>query len=290
MRIRGIIKIMTILILDAAAAYAIAGPEAMLILTAGILLYAALWEYVDIMKDGAIRMEKLTASQRIRLQEAKASLAQDVRNTMGMDISRIHFHMLPDSNTINAYAYGFRNISITKAALDATDNLTLNAVLGHEISHVVSLDAVFNRIVFANIAMVMASMGLGCTILAIAIWMILALPSLFSHYGCIGTMAASGITRLLKRITTGLQHILVAAYQAAMGVISRGAEYRADAFSAELGYSHQLAYFLERFIAPQDDGKVTLRELLYSTHPHPYKRIQRLQQHDQAQLQLQKIH
>lgn len=285
MRIRGIIKIMTILILDATAAYVVAGPEVALILTAGILLYAALGEYVDILKDGAIRMEKLTACQRIRLQEAKASLAQDVRDTMGMDISRIRFHMLPDSNTINAYAYGFRNIAITKEALDVTDNLTLNAVLGHEISHVVSLDAVFNRVIFANMAVVLASMGLGCTMFAITVWIMLAIPSLFSRHGCIGTMAASGITRLLKGITSCLQHILVAAYQAAMGVISRGAEYRADAFSAELGYSNQLAYFLERFIAPQDDGKVTLRELLYSTHPHPYKRIQRLQQHDQTQLQ-----
>lgn len=285
MRVRGIIKIGTALTLDAVIMYMFAGAEAALIFLTGILLYATLGEYIDIMKDRAIRMEKLTACQRMRLQDAKATLVQDVRDTIGTDISRIRFHMLPDNSSINAYAYGFRNIAVTKAALDATDSTSLAAVLGHEICHILSLDAVFNRIIFANIFVVLFSMGLGCMVFTSIVWLVLAIPSFFSRHGCIGFMAANGITRLIRAINTGSQHILVAAYQTIMGIISRKAEYRADTFSAELGYGSQLAYFLERFIAPQDGGRVTLRELLYSTHPQPYKRIHRLLEHDQHQLQ-----
>lgn len=285
MRIWGFLKIFLILALDGAVAYFAAGPELAVLVTGGILAFAWLGEYIDILKDGAIRAEKLSSYDRERLEAAKASLVREVQDTVGADISRVRFRLLPDSNQINAYAYGLRNIGVTKAALDASDAMTLNAVLGHEISHILSMDAVFNRVVFANMTLVLASMGLGCAAVTCAIWLMLALPSLFSNCGCVGIHAANGISGLIRKLTNGLQHLFVAVYQAGMGLISRGSEYRADAFSAELGYGDQLAYFLERFVAPNDGGRATLRELLYNTHPQPYKRIHRLERFQQRQLQ-----
>ena len=288
MRIWGMIKVLIILAVDAGLVYAASECwEAALIVTGCMLLYALLGENLALLKDRAIRMEKLAPTQRIALQNAKAALVQDVLNATGKDISNIRFHMVPD-NSINAYAYGIRNISVTKATLDATDPMTLAAVLGHEVCHTLSLDALRSRLIFANIMVVMAGLSLGSMIFTAVLWLVLAIPAMFSRSGCLGIMAANGITRLMQALTTGTQRILVAVYQALMGIASRRAEFRADAFSAQqLGYGPQLAYFLERFIAPLDSGKTTLREILYATHPEPHKRIERIQQlQENNQLQL----
>lgn len=285
MKIRGILKIAAILAVDAGIVYAASRRwEAALIVVGILLLYAAIGENLALLKDRAIRMEKLPPYQRIYIQNAKTALTEDVQNVMGHDISRIRFHMVPDNSTINAYAYGFRNVAVTRALLDCTDNMTLAAVLGHEICHTLALDAVSSRLIFANVMVIMAGLSLGCLIFNAIIWLVLAIPALFTG-GYLGIMGASGLSRLLRAITTGMQRILVAIYQALMGIASRRAEFRADAFSKNLGYGTQLAYFLEHFIVPLDSGKATLREILYATHPEPHKRIEKLLESKELQLQ-----
>jgi len=283
MNIAGVTKILVMLGADTAAVYLLThSVEATAVVLLAAMLYAFAGEYLDLLRDKAIRAEKLPAADRCKLENAKAALSEELQDA-GIDIRRIRFHMTPDSG-INAYAYGMNNIAVTKACLHSTDSATLHAVLLHEISHIRNLDAVFNRIAFLNVSAVLAGLGGLCGIFVLALWMIIALPSLFTH-GCAGIMAARGISNLLGSLKNFLQHVVVAVYQTAMGLLSRRCEYRADRFAAEVGYGTQLAYFLERLL-PEDTGRTTIRELLYATHPQPYQRIARLEQHSRRTEQL----
>ena len=286
MNVAAVLKILAVLSMDTAIAYLLTqSVEFTIVAVSVMMLYAFAGEYIDLIRDNAIRAEKCSLADRTKLENAKEFLAEELQES-GIDISGIQFHLIPDNN-VNAYAYGMKNIGVTKACLQSTDCATLNAVLAHEISHTRNLDAVFNRIAFANVTALLIGLGGFFGILAAALWMIIALPSLFSSGGCAGIMAARGISNLLGSIKNFLQHIMVVVYQAAMGLISRRCEYRADRFAAEIGYGPQLSYFLERL--PEDAGRATLRELLYATHPHPQKRIARLEQYHRTQLELQNV-
>ncbi len=278
MKLRGYIKIAVFLLVFFTLSRCFLGVEASALLTLGVALYAWLGEYLALLKDGAIRMEHLREYERTRLSCALENLAEDVRRVSGGDISGLRMHVIPSDN-INACAYGFRSIGVTRAMLNNCDDATLCAVLAHEVSHISCLDAVFYRMVFAAVTILIA--GLICASFASVsvIWIIFAVLCALGLCGGLFSMFLfQGFSKLAKGFFTLLQHLVLFVYQAVMACVSRQCEYRADRYSCELGYGSQLSYFLQRFVESQETDPKSLQEVIYASHPATHKRIMRIEQ------------
>lgn len=124
MREDGIIKIMLVLLADFYLAYFSLGTGAAILLCFGIMFYAWIGEYTALFKDRAIGLEDLDEYERSRLLRVYECLSEDVRRVSGIEISGLKLHVIPSDN-INAYAYGFQNIAVTRAALNSCDDTTL---------------------------------------------------------------------------------------------------------------------------------------------------------------------
>lgn len=278
MKLKGYLKIVVFLFVFFALGYSILGIEVSALLTLGIVLYAWLGEYLALLKDGAIRMDHLRDYERNRLSCALENLAEDVYRVSGADISRLRMHVIP-SDSVNACAYGFRNIGVTRAMLNNCDDATLCAVLAHEVSHTACMDAVFYRMVFASITILIA--GLICLSVASTsvIWIIFAVLCALGLCGGLFSMFLfQGFSKLVKGYFTLLQRVVLFIYQAVMACVSRRCEYRADRYSCDLGYGPQLSYFLQCFVESQQTGPKSLQEVIYASHPATHKRIQRIEQ------------
>lgn len=278
MRFLGMVKISAALLADFILLYMGAGVEAALILTAGILLYAWLGEYTSLLKDGAVRLNRLDDYEKGRLMRIKDCLVREVQHVSGRNISGLRFHVVP-SDEMNAYAYGLNNVAVTRALLASCDDMTLCSVLGHEISHILNMDAVFHRVVFANVTLLMVCLTLSSFVSISFMWVLFAI---FCGFGICGglfsLLAFRGMSGVVKGIFTMLQYMVLFIYQTVMGLVSRSGEFRADKYSCHLGYGPQLSYFLTRFVEGQEPRKKTLNEILYASHPATYKRVQRIEQ------------
>ncbi len=278
MRVKGIVKIVITILVDFVLLYCMLGVEQAIVLMVGILLYAYIGEYIALFKDSAVGLDNLNEYDRVRLIRAKDSLVNDVREASGENITGLKLHIIP-SDKINAYAYGFNNVAITRAALNVCDDMTLNAVLGHEISHILCMDAVFHRIVFANITLIIAGLILMSFVFSFAVWIVfLCLCLIGICGGLFSVFIFSKLSKMVKGFFHVLQYLVLCIYQAVMAIVSRGSEFRADSYSVTLGYGTQLSYFLSRFVEGQENRQKSLSDILYDSHPTTYKRIQRIEQ------------
>lgn len=279
MRTYGTVKIILAVIFDFALLYWLFGIEIAMIILAGIILYAWLGEYLALLRDGAISLKKLNDYEKTRLIQARECLIEDVRKVSKTDISKLKLHIIP-SEDINAYAYGFKNVAITRAALNSCDDITLCSVLAHELSHIIYMDAVFNRIIFANVTLLMIGLTLCSFVSMSMVWIVFLILCLFGACGGIfSVIVFRGCLKLVKGIFGFVQRILVFVYQTVMGIVSRGSEFKADKYSCQLGYGPQLGYFLTRFFAGQESRAITLNEILYASHPNIQKRVMRIEQY-----------
>lgn len=279
MRVIGWIRIAVVMVLDSIFVYEFIGAEGAAVTIMGILLYAWAGEKIDLLKDGAVSIRELDEFERTRMECLKEYLIEDVRRTSNVDISGIRMHIVP-SNITNAFTYGFGNIAVTRAAFDNCDDATLCAVLAHEISHLLYLDTVFRRIMFANITILFFGLSLSCMIsMFFLVLIFFALAILFSFFrGVFGIFLFRGIGNAVKGIYSIVQYGVLFIYKTVMGMVSRNSEYRADSFSCRLGYGQQLQYFLKRFIDQEEQGSRSLHEIIYASHPPVYKRIARIEQ------------
>lgn len=278
MKIIGIIKIITILLIDFLLGYNLIGIEAALIIVIGMMLYAWFGEYIALLKDGAINVNNLGDYEKTKLNRAHTCLAEDIKRVAGADISKVRLHVIP-TEEINAFCYGFKNVAITRSALNVCDDMTLCSVLGHEMSHLLSMDAVVNRLIFANITLVIIGIAAGSFVSMSLLWIVFIILCVCGVCGGMLSMYLfHGIRKLVKGMFTAIQYLLLFLYQILMGVASRACEFRSDRFSCELGYGPQLSYFLTRFIEGQETRQKTLNEILYASHPATYKRILRIEQ------------
>lgn len=279
MRVKGMTKIAIVLLADVILLQYVLGLKLAVIVTFCILLYGWLGEYIILLKDGAIGVEKLNEYEKQKIENAHICLTNDVKRVSGMDISRLKIHLIPSDN-INAYAYGYNNIAITRAALNNCDDLTLCSVLGHEVSHILNLDAIFSRVIFANVTCIMVGITISSLITVSAMWIIFLVLCLIGVCGGFFSMFLfHGMKKFIQGFFSLLQRILVFVYQTIMGFISRSCEFRSDKYSCELGYGSQLSYFLSRFIEDRSIGQRTIEDILYDSHPATYKRIQRIEQY-----------
>lgn len=278
MKLHGYLRIVVFLLVFFALSHSILGVEAAALMTLGIVLYAWLGEYLALLKDGAIRMDHLRDYEKNRLSCAMENLAEDVQRVSNTNISNLRMHVIP-SDKINAYAYGFRNIGVTRAMLNNCDDATLCAVLAHEVSHTACMDAVLYRLVFAGVTVVIAALICLSAVSTSVIWILFAvLCALRLCGGLFSMILFQGFSKLVKGYFTLLQRVVLFVYQAVMACVSRQCEFRADRYSCELGYGPQLSYFLQRFVESQETGPKSLQEVIYSSHPPTHKRILRIEQ------------
>lgn len=286
-RVKGCLGVSTILGIDMIVVYYFFGLYAALISTIVMILYVFfVGEWIDIhfLKHG-IPLKQLSGMEAIKLKACSEKVAGQAREKYNLKWFSPKFYMIPDNMEINAYAFGHMYIGVNQAALQM-DQGVLQAIISHEVGHILYLDATINRILFINLLAVagifLASQYiiLACII---AMFLILSLCGMFNSL--IQIYLISGLVKGIKKIANGIGHILLAVYQAFNCFRSRKSEYAADRCSCELGYSVQLTYFLKRFAANPRYAD-NLIEALYDTHPLPQKRIVKIQQFEQKRTEL----
>lgn len=244
------------------------------VVTGAIMLYVWLGGYLALFKEGAVRAEKLSNFERSRFEMSKCQLKEDVKNVSSADISGLKLYLIAGDNDMQATAYGANCVSVSKGTFDNTDPLTLNAILGHEISHTLNLDPEFSRCIFATVLLACGAISVISFAFMVVIFLVFLVCSFFSSW--LGVMAFRGTTKAVRGIFSLIQKSIVVIYRSITSCLSRTAEFRSDRYSAQLGYGIQLAHFLS-YAAPESHRQLTLTEALYRTHPSTAKRVARLE-------------
>jgi len=274
-RLPGILRIFTGLTVDFTIIFLLTDNLTVAsIITGLIALYVWLGGYIALLREGAISLKKLPAYTASRLEMPKTQLITDVKADSGINLSNLKLFLIPGDSDLNATAYGAGCVSVTQGTLNNADPITLTAVLTHEASHLIHLDPEFNRLVFASVTLIMASLSLLSAAAAIAIFLIFLILNCFRSW--IGVLAFQGTTRVSKGFFSILQRCVVAVYRAAIGIVSRQAEYRCDRYSFKLGYGTQLAHFLS-IAEPNEPRALTLTDVIYRSHPPIHKRLAQLE-------------
>ena len=181
-RLSGLFKVAAVLMFDFLVVDTLFhNAQAAAAVTGVIALYIWLGEYFTLFREGAVRSDKLPQYERTRLEHAKSQLIKDVKRTSSADISGLKVYLIPGDSDMQATAYGFNCISVSKGTFDNTDPMTLNAVLGHEISHTLHLDAEFSRAVFATILLACGAISVMSFVFMVIIFLIFFVCSLFVH-------------------------------------------------------------------------------------------------------------
>lgn len=275
--IYGIIKIAVALTVDFMLVEYFLGIELALLVTSGIMLCAYCWEYIAVLRDGAISMNKLNDQEKSKLLRVKECLKQDVLRVSGVDISRWKFYVVP-SDTINAYAYGVNHISVTRGALTCCDDMTLCSVLAHEVSHSLNQDSIYKRVILANLTIAIMVVTILSVVSTSCWWLIFIILTLMGVCGgVVSILIFHGITNLFKCIFTVCKRFILFFCQIAMSIVSRNCELRSDQYSCQLGYGPELSRFLSRFVNNQEENG--WNNILYATHPETTKRISRIEQY-----------
>lgn len=276
-RIPGLLKVAAVLALDFLAVSSLFNDPSIAALAVGaIALYVFFGGYLALFQEGATRWDQLPAYEVARLSDAKRQLTEDVSHASAVDISRLKVYLISADDSMQATAYGANCVSVSRGTLDNADPMTLNAVLAHEISHILNFDPEFNRAVLATIFVL-------CGVISVLSFAFVAVIFLFFLVcgwlgSWLGVMAFKGTSKVTHGIFSLLQKGIVVLYQTVMSVLSRSAEYRCDLYSASLdrSYGLQLAHFLT-YAAPETNRQLTLTEALYRTHPPTPKRVARLE-------------
>ena len=276
-RIPGLLKVAAVLALDFLAVSSLFNDPSIGALAVGaIALYVFFGGYLALFQEGATRWDQLPAYEVARLSDAKRQLTEDVSHASAVDISRLKVYLISADDSMQATAYGANCVSVSRGTLDNADPMTLNAVLAHEISHILNFDPEFNRAVLATIFVL-------CGVISVLSFAFVAVIFLFFLVcgwlgSWLGVMAFKGMSNVSQGIFSLLQKGIVVLYQTVMSVLSRSAEYRCGLYSASLdrSYGLQLAHFLT-YAAPETNRQLTLTEALYRTHPPTPKRVARLE-------------
>ncbi len=276
MRMQGIVKVIATLAVSFFIISIFVGEELAFIVTAFVTLYAWIGEYIALWRAGAISEDKLNVYEKNKLQCIKEMIAGKVERFSGEDISGIKLHIIPDDG-VNAMAYGFNNVSFTKGAIESCDEMTLCAIFSHEISHILCLDAVFNRVILADFTVIIIGLMTVSFVTVSFLWLLFLVLILAGICrGFLSIFITSSLVKGVKGIFEIVQQGILFICQVIMAAISRCAEYRADQLAVDLGFGVQLSYFLKRFV--QDNGRKSLTKILYASHPAPYLRVQRIEQ------------
>ena len=273
-RFCGILKVALVLALDFVAIYSLFENPYIASIAVGVIsVYVLFGGYLALLKEGAVISKKLPAFQSNKLEAAKTQLVADVKSVSGANISGLKLYLVPGDN-MNATAYGFNCVSVTRGTFDNADPITLNAVLAHEVSHILNFDAEFNRAVFCSVTLLVGALSVMSFAMMAIIFLIFLVLSCFRSW--LGVMAFRGTTKAVGGIFSLLQRGVVMIYRSLLSLASRRAEYRSDKYSCMLGYGVQLSHFLA-IAEPANQRQLTITEAVYRSHPPNSKRIARLE-------------
>lgn len=274
-RLFGIIKVAIVLAIDFVAIYSLFEDPYIAFIAVGVIaLYVLFGGYLALLKEGVVSSKKLPAYQRNRLETAKMQLVADVKSVSGANISGLKLYLVPGDDDMNATAYGFNCVSVTRGTFDNADPITLNAVLAHEVSHILNFDAEFNRAVFCSVTLLVGALSVMSFAMMAIIFLIFLVLSCFRSW--LSVMAFQGTTKAVGGLFSLLQRGVVVIYRSLLSLVSRHAEYRSDKYSCMLGYGVQLSHFLA-LTEPNNQRQLTLTEAMYRSHPPTSKRIARLE-------------
>jgi Zn-dependent protease with chaperone function len=168
----------------------------------------------------------------------------------------------------NAFALWYNTLIINRGAFDALNDEQLRAIMAHEFGHLYYRDSV------RSIALIFSSFATRVVMWLYGIYIVIT--SMFAKNAKGEVATAAGLAVLVPMILF-LPIIILNEigsrifYLLNMGM-SRGAEYRADAFVASLGYKADMISALEVI----DNTTVTNNSFiakLMATHPSPMQRI-----------------
>lgn len=279
-RLNGLLKVASVLVLDFYAVFLTFDDAAIAAaVTGAILLFVWLGGYLALFKEGGVRCEQLPAADRARLEAAKAQLSEDVSRVSSASISGLRLYLIPGDDTLQATAYGFGCVSVTRGTLDNTDPVTLNAVLAHEVSHILNYDPELSRALLGSIVLLMAAIGVASAAMAVVLFVLFLLLGAFRSF--FGVVAFRGTSKVSGGFFRLLQKAVVVIYQTLTAFVSRRAEYRCDRYAYELGYGLQLSHFLS-LLSGGDSPSMTISAALYRSHPPTEKRIARIEEYISA--------
>lgn len=241
----------------------------------GVLLFSCAGEWLAVYQARGISEQCLSPAEQARLAQARRGLEEDT----GMQLHWLRLYLLPDEGRILARPYGMGRIAVTRDVLSG-DQGVLRALLCHALYHSICGDPFFKRVTFVTVGAAMAALTLCSLVTVASLWLIFLLLAVVGicGKGMLSLLVMHGVSKGVKGFFSLCQRAVLLLYQAANGMLSRSAEYRADRFVVDAGGGSGLLYFLSRF-AEEGTGGQTLRELLYNSHPPKERRIARIRQY-----------
>lgn len=274
-RVLGYVRALIILILDGGLIQYYLHDWRITVMAIGcITLYAFyLGECFATLRVGGVRLDKLDALNKSKLSQGYEILKKQYSRIYGKDLN-LKVYLIPE-DSFNAYAFGIKKIGITSDALSSLDATSVAGVLAHEVGHVIGLDVVVKRLLFANL------FGLSIILLiSQMIWWVIALLTCIGiawlFNSCLGIYISAGLFKGLTKISKGIFGVIISLAQSFISLIDRSREYAADSFACDLGFSSQLAFVLDRYVGETPPARC-ISDLLYATHPKTVKRIARIE-------------
>ena len=281
MKLLGITKVLLFLIIDFYLLYQTLGIKtaswSIIVVVLGIWIF----EYIDVMCNCGISLNKISGYEKIKLTNAYNHLADKIFDVEGKKIGKLRLYIIPDDSA-RAFSYGLHCIGVTRGLIQNVDDITLCAVLAREVYHKINLNAVFKRIIFMNMVVMMAILSINSIMVSVIIWILFFILCLLKLCGkrYFSYWITSGISKAFKGFFSVIQRVFVFIFKTGIGFFCRYSEYEADKYCAKLGYAQQLRYFIMRFEDRENQQKPrTCTDMLYDTKPLPNKRIVKLEQY-----------
>ena len=180
-----------------------------------------------------------------------------------------------ETDDLNAAAAGGRQVFITSGALGTVPEAWLPGLLAHELGHHVGLHSVVLSIEVWLLRPIHWVRTIAVWLLRLWLWLrALASGTLL---GLIVVLIVSLGFRLVAWALLAVTWLPLALLR----IAGRRAEYRADAYAAEIGFRAPLVQFLSALAEVEDEldssrGQ-SLADIIASTHPPTRSRIERLQ-------------
>lgn len=176
-----------------------------------------------------------------------------------------------DNQRVNAEAFGYNTIIISKGLLDSVTDREFKAVLVHEIAHLYHNDSlVLLALFWANIPMQCIM-----SLYRVYVTLSLRLSKIFSSEGSLFSLFAIVPLVLFSPIIV-INYLGKWIMMVGLFIFMRAFEYRADCFTAELGFRNELISFLTKQIQI-DKSDNSFFAMVFASHPSPVKRILRLE-------------
>ena len=210
--------------------------------------------------------------------EVKAR-AQEKRPDVIVD-PKIALYMKED-NDLNAFAMGRRTVCVTRGLLQLSDE-EIKGVLGHEFGHLVTHDTDLTLLITVGNFMISAAVTAFRLLMLFYNVIVNIVSAFFGNEGALARILYSFSSFVITLFVDGAMWVWTQLGILMVMKSSRDAEFEADAFSCDIGYSEGLLSFFrmldrleERSGAKKERGNIFAA--LAASHPDTDKRIAKIE-------------